>query len=104
MFSVGDTVICVDDTFPNPNCTFPKGVVVRGHRYTVVGVTIRGGVQIAELPVFCAPVGIEEFARYFQVRDFEVGWKPHRFRKVWDEPSTGLAEEDEDLELVGARR
>jgi len=99
MFSAGDTVICVDDTFPNPNCTFPKGVVVRGERYTVVGVTERGGVQIAGLPVFCAPIVIESLAPYL-----EVGWKPHRFRKLEDDPLMDVAEHDEDLELVGAGR
>jgi hypothetical protein len=95
MFSAGDTVICVDDTFPNPVCTFPNGVVVRGHRYGVVGVTLTGGVQIAGLPVF-ALLSVDPHR--------DAGWKPHRFRKIAGDPLADSVEHNEELELVGASR
>jgi hypothetical protein len=68
MFFPGEQVLCVDDTHPNPVCSFPNGYVVRGHVYTVIGISPSGGVQIAGLPVFNLISGNE------------VGWKAKRFR------------------------
>jgi hypothetical protein len=99
MFSAGETVICVDDTFPNPNCTFPNGVVVRGQRYNVWGVTLKGGVRITGLPVLPAFVTNPIFAPYI-----DAGWKPHRFRRIADDPLMDSVERSQDLELVGANR
>jgi hypothetical protein len=99
MFSTGDTVLCVDDTFPNPNCSFPNGYVVRGQRYEVVGVTLWGAVRIAGLPVL--PTHVPNLMMFGSFND--AGWKPHRFRKIADDPLMD-SESQQDLELVGASR
>jgi hypothetical protein len=80
-----ERVICVDDSFPNPLCRFPEGYVVRGQIYHVIRVRETGGVVIAGKPVFNL------------FTDDEVGWKPHRFRKLSDNP---VEDNVEDLECV----
>ena len=90
MFMSSQKVICVDDTNPNPLCRFPCGCVVRGRVYALKGVTVTGGVQIEGLPVF----------HYFR-SEWDVGWKPHRFRKHDNQSVSEEFDDSPDLELVG---
>jgi hypothetical protein len=76
--------------------------------YTVAGVTVTGGVQIAGLRVYrtLPNLPMDELARHFTEIFFsdDVGWKRHRFRRLHDpeEDSENTSMED-DLELVGTR-
>jgi hypothetical protein len=80
MFVTSEKVICVDDTNPNPLCSFPCGYVVRGRVYHVRGISFTGGVQIVGRPVIGACWLCTFFAEYPH-ECVDVGWKRHRFRK-----------------------
>ena len=69
MFKPSDQVVCVDDTNPNPNSTYPSGCVVAGTAYTVIGIADEGGLIIQGKPV----IG--------RISGQEAGWKRRRFRR-----------------------
>ena len=87
MFKPSDQVVCVDDTNPNPNSTYPSGYVVAGSTYTVMGIADEGGVIIQGKPVIGRNSGQE------------AGWKRRRFRRVEEKDG-----QDEELVAVGASK
>jgi hypothetical protein len=97
MFSPGEKVVCVDDTHPNPLCTFPGGYVVSGSIYTVLD-SPGPGVRIEGKPVHLV---LDFPGLGSHTLSFDSGWKPHRFRRFHDnQPSS---QEEDELELVGTR-
>jgi hypothetical protein len=104
MFVTSEKVICVDDTNPNPLCSFPCGYVVRGRVYHVRGISHTGGVQIVGRPVIgvcwlCALAGMfGEWPHECVAED--VGWKRHRFRKCDEVNSEEVTEFSTDAAYV----
>jgi hypothetical protein len=91
MFAAFEKVICIDDTNPNPICSFPAGYVVRGCVYIVRGTGPGGGVQIEGKPV-----------RFSALPGIDTGWKRHRFRKCGGVDFDKLNDFVEDPEYASA--
>jgi len=106
MFAVSERVVCVDDTNPNPLCTFPLGCVVRGRVYCVIGIGPSGGIQIEGLPVIGYIDPILAIMRGLPPGPHpDVGWKRHRFRKMRDiDSDSGIEIANAEPELVGSVR
>ena len=105
MFMPSQKVVCVDDTNPNPLCTFPCGYVVQGRVYIVRGMALSGGVQIEGLPVIGHPrVSLAAWKRVpsENVSVIDAGWKPRRFRSYDDQETSEEVGDSQELELVGA--
>lgn len=102
-----EKVVCVDDSNPNPVCTFPCGYVVRGRVYYVRGMGPTGGVQIEGRPVLHSAAYRMQFQNLgWPGSDGDVGWKRHRFRKCDDFKleEEGAISADEDLVAEGSIR